>query len=199
MTHIPPAGTWNREASSRIAEVARQVATTSEPELLGREHIRFDCLENDAARAIDSIAAKGRIARDRTIYVFELDDETTAQDVQEAFSEARSDRSRKLPQFNHSETSTMYVGSSCATKMRTDTLRNRLRQHLISAPTGTYALRLGEWIRGLSGGLYVNAWQYPQINQGDAGDRLARQTVLIVEDWLAERLQPMFGCRGSRN
>lgn len=199
MTVIPPSATWNAEASHQVAKLAELLAGTVEPLLLGREHIFFTDLRADATALIDRIVPKGQLGRDRCIYVIELDSETSPREVRNAFAAARDQKTLKLPQLNSSESATIYVGSSCATGKRTDTLRSRLKQHLVSAHDGTYALRLGEWAGTLTGGIYVSAWQYPEVATGEAGDRAARSTVLAVEDWLSQNLEPMFGRRGSRN
>jgi len=199
VTVIPPSATWNAEASLEVARLAEMVAETVEPEPLGREYIRFTDLHAGAAELIDKIVPKGQVGRDRCIYVIELDSETSPREVRDAFIAARDRKTLKLPQLNSSESVAIYVGSSCATGKRSDTLRSRLKQHLCFAPNGTYALRLGEWAGALTGGVHVSAWQYPEVAAGEAGDRLARQTVLAVEDWLSQNLEPMFGRRGSRN
>ncbi len=199
MAVIPDIACWADETASELRRVADFIAAAPIPGYLGEERVRFATLADEAEDAIDRLASDGRIDRDRCLYLFALDEEADPEAFKRAFNDARQRTDLKLPQDNNHVSCVLYVGSSCATSKRKRTLRNRLRQHLICAPTGTYALSLAKWSLHLKGGLIVRAWQYPPAVAGDAGDAAARRIVLAVEDWLAGKLQPMLGRRGSRH
>lgn len=195
---IPDATSWAEAAADEMREAAEAVAAASMPEHLGKEWFCFAKLGEGTQIVIDRLTPQDRIDRDRSLYVVSLDDEADPEEILRAYAEAKQRRDLKLPQNNLVTSNVLYVGSSCATAKRTNTLRGRLRQHLISAPKGTYALSLAKWASHLPGGLVVNTWQYPSLGEGPDGDKAARHVVLAIEDWLANKLKPMLGRRGSR-
>jgi hypothetical protein len=199
VTQIPDVASWAQATATELRAAVDHIAAAPVPEHLGEAKIRFATLSQDAGPAIDMLTTDGRIDRDRCLYVISLDREADPEALKAAFTKAKHRSDLKLPQNNYDLSSTLYVGSSCATHRRTGTLRSRLRQHLIAAPRGTYALSLATWTSELPGGITVSAWQYPTAGQGEEGDRAARRIVLAVEDWLAGELKPMLGRRGSRN
>lgn len=136
MTQIPDIECWAGAAATELRRVADSVAAAPNPAYLGEEWLRFSTLADDAGDAIDRLTSDGRIDRDRCLYVFTLDDNADPEALKIAFSDARQRTDLKLPQDNIDVSNTLYVGSSCATRKRKRTLRNRLRQHLICAPRG---------------------------------------------------------------
>ena len=131
--------------------------------------------------------------------MIELDNDADADELHAAYLNAKSRTDLALPQDNSQISNIVYVGSSFATANRKNTLRDRLRQHLLKAPRGTYALSLSEWAHKLRGGIIVSAWQYPAHWRGANAEADARRVVLAIEDWLAGKLKPMLGRRGSRS
>lgn len=199
MTPIPDVTGWADAATKRLQAAANKVATAPLPTKLAEERLTFANLRDEAGPAIERLTGDGRIDRDRCLYVIALDWDGTAEALYAAYGKAKSRDELHLPQDNHQISDIVYVGSSCATNSRKNTLRSRLRQHLIKAPKGTYALSLAEWTHGLPGGIIVSAWQYPAHWIGANADADARHVVLAVEDWLASKLKPMLGRRGSRH
>jgi hypothetical protein len=183
---------WAKEASDSLRDLADKVAQAPVPELLGQKYIAFQRLREDAATAILSLTAS--IDFDRCIYLIELDEKADRADVQVAFDKAKSEKAANglsLPSNNRVSGSCMlYVGSSFRTGLRRATLASRLTQHLLSAPKGTYALNLSHWATGLSGGIIIRAFQYP--------DAVDRGVVVAIEDNLSANLKPMFGRRGTQ-
>jgi hypothetical protein len=196
MATIPDSKLWNKEAANLMSERAKILSSAPYPENLGEIEISFSNLQQGVEN-LSTIVQK--IDRDRCIYIFRIKDDAEIKNVRKKFCGAKKSPGLKLPQLNDSESNILYVGSSCATQNRKKTLLTRLRQHILKAPKGTYALSLSEWASGLNGGFIVNAWQYPSMGEGAEGDKAARSMVLAVEDWLAEELKPMFGRRGSRH
>lgn len=194
---IPDRASWGEATATELRKVATSVADAPTPEHLGEKRLPFSTIRDDADAAIFDLTSS--IGRDRCIYVITLDEDADLEAVKAAYDEAKQRSDLKLPQDNGGLSATLYVGSSCATKKRTATFRSRLRQHLIKAPKGTYALSLAEWASGLRGGLVINAWQYPSAGEGLEGDETARRVVLAVEDWLSGQLKPVLGRRGSRH
>lgn len=86
---------------------------------------------------------------------------------------------RSCPRLNH-PSRVMYVGSS-----RTD-VKNRLAQHIGDGPKSTYALHLKHWFQG-SYKITVTQYDVPH------------EVLQILEDDLADRLEPAFGKRGGNN
>ncbi len=198
MTEKLDSACWASEAAARLHKTADSLAVAPSPKYLGAEPLRFATLDVTADAAIKRLTDTSLIDRDRCLYVITLDAEADAGEVSIAFDTAKLRSELRLPQKNCTISDTLYIGSSCATKNRKATLRNRLRQHLIKAPSGTYALSLGAWASHLEGGIVVTAWQYPSMGDGREGDDTARGIVLAVEDWLASERKPMLGRRGSR-
>lgn len=199
MTPIPDITGWASAATKRLQAAADKVATAPLPAKLAEIRLAFANLKDEAGPAIERLTGDSRIDRDRCIYVLALDCEATAEEFYKAYGKAKSRGDLYLPQDNHQKSDIVYVGSSCATGKRKNTLRSRLHQHLIKAPRGTYALSLAEWTRDLRGGVIVSAWQYPAHWTGANADTNARHVVLAMEDWLASKLAPMLGRRGSRH
>ena len=193
--NIPDLSSWPSSAAEELKAVAELVATSEPPMPLGKETLSFSDLPTHAEEAIKRLTPTSAIDRDRCIYVISLGENIDRQELIAAYSEARSMGTLKLPQDNKMTSSTLYVGSSFATQKRKGTLRTRLRQHLLSAPKGTYALSLSEWATGITGALTVQAWQF----QPAADEGMSRLVVLGVEDWLSRELQPMLGRKGIRN
>lgn len=199
VTQIPDPASWAQSTTAQLRRAVDHIAAAPVPAHLGEERLCFATLAEKAGAAIDRLTTDGRIDRDRCLYIITLDDEADGKALKVAFDEAKQRPDLKLPQNNSDVSGTLYVGSSCATHKRAGTLRSRLRQHLIMAPRGTYALSLAEWTSRLQGGLVINAWQYPSAGDGKEGDDAARSIVLAIEDWLAGELKPMLGRRGSRH
>ena len=198
-TQIPDCAFWAEATAAELRRRADDLAAAPTPDYLGEERLCFATLAVEADSAIDRLTADGKIDRDRCVYVIALDGDADPDALKAAFRDARERGGLKLPQDNSDVSETLYVGSSCATKMRSGTLRTRLKQQLVRAPAGTYALSLAQWTAHLRGGLVLRAWQYHSAADGPDGDRAARQIVLAVEDWLSESLKPMLGRRGSRH
>lgn len=199
MTPIPDVTGWAHAAANHLQAAADKVATAPLPTTLTEERLSFANLRNEAGPAMERLTGEGRIDRDRCLYVIALDCDGSAEALHAAYGKAKARDELRLPQDNHRMSDIVYVGSSCATGNRKNTLRSRLGQHLIKAPRGTYALSLAEWTHGLPGGIIVSAWQYPAHWIGAHADADARHVVLAVEDWLASELEPMLGRRGSRH
>lgn len=199
MTQIPDFACWAGAAAEELRKVADCISTAPNPAQLGEARLRFATLVDSADDAINMLASDPRIDRDRCLYMISLDEEADPKALKMAFSAAKGRSNLKLPQNNFGISNTLYVGSSCATGNRKGTLRKRLRQHLVCAPRGTYALSLSEWTSHLQGGLIVRAWQYPSMGDGAEGDAAARRVILAVEDWLAGTMRPMLGRRGTRH
>ncbi|EQB30347.1 hypothetical protein [Sphingobium ummariense] len=192
---IPDLSSWPSSAAKELRSVADLVAASEAPTPLGKVTLRFSDLRAHGEEAISNLTATDAIDRDRCIYVISVGEDVDRQKLIAAYSEARSKGVLKLPQDNKITSATLYVGSSFATQKRKGTLRTRLRQHLLSAPKGTYALSLAQWATGIDGSLTVQAWQFPPA----ADDGMSRLVVLGVEDWLSRELQPMLGRKGIRN
>lgn len=199
MKRIPDLDSWAVATATDLRKVAEQVAVAPVPDYLGEERLRFTTIAEDAAAAVARLTMPGRIDRDRCIYVLTLDERADADALKSAYNDAKLRSDLKLPQDNNAASNVLYVGSSCATKKRKATLKTRLSHHLGRAPKGTYALSLAEWTSQLTGGIILQAWQYPSFGEGPAGDDAARRVVLAVEDWLSNELEPILGRRGSRH
>ncbi len=193
--NIPDLSSWPSSAAEELKAVAELVATSEPPMPLGKETLSFSDLLTHAEAAIKRLTPTSAIDRDRCIYVISLGEDVDRQKLVAAYWDARSMGILKLPQDNKIASSTLYVGSSFATQKRKGTLRIRLRQHLLSAPKGTYALSLAQWATGIEGSVTVQAWQFSPA----ADDGMSRLVVLGVEDWLSRELQPMLGRKGIRN
>ncbi len=192
---IPDLSSWPSSAAKELRAVADLVAASEPPTRLGEVTLRFSDLRTHGEEAIKSLTPTGAIDRDRCIYVISLGEDVDREKLIAAYLDARSEGVLKLPQDNKTMSATLYVGSSFATQKRKGTLRTRLRQHLLSAPKGTYALSLAQWATGIEGSLTVQAWQFPPA----ADDGMSRLVVLGVEDWLSRELEPMLGRKGIRN
>lgn len=189
---------WNTSAADHQRKVAQRVAAAPAPKLLGKASFAFANLANLTDADFANLTRD--IDRDRCIYTIEASPDVDLDALRDAFRGHKGDEkaSTKLPQDNPQASSRfLYVGSSCATKQRSRTLQSRLKQHLVQAPKGTYALNLSLWAGDQPGGVIVRAYQYPPA--ADGKDQTAREVVLAVEDWLSSELQPLFGRRGSRN
>jgi hypothetical protein len=199
MTEIPDVAGWAKASANELRKALKNLDNSPVPKYLGEERLNFSSLKMEADAAIERLTAVDLIDRDRCLYVFALDPQADPGALKSAYNVAKKRGDLKLPQDNGDVSCILYVGSSCATKNRKRTLRNRLQQHLKKAPKGTYGLSLSEWTSDLHGSLVVSAWQYPSISEGLEGDLAARCVVLAVEDWLADELKPMLGRRGSRH
>ena len=89
----------------------------------------------------------------------------------------KGSKDRSCPRLNH-PSRVMYVGSSS-----TD-VKNRLAQHIGDGPKSTYALHLKHWFKG-SYKITVTQYDVPH------------EVLQILEDDLADRLEPAFGKRGG--
>lgn len=149
------------------------------------------CKESEGVVA----AIKERMkSADLSIYIIELGQPGGTEKIRGCFREAKEgDKEDKLPRDNIGAPDTslcLYVGSSLATKKRKQTLASRIGQHLNSAPRGTYALKLSKWASNLPGGIIVRAFQFD--------DGVSHSSVLAIEDYLSDRLKPLFGKRGQK-
>ena len=190
---------WNAAAADHLRAVADRVAAAPPPTQVGTEvTLAFTELAEKAAAEIDRLTAA--IDRDRCLYVFEATSEVELDELRAAFRKAKKERKdeMKLPEDNEQSTShILNVGSSCATTGRSQTLKSRLKQHLVAANKGTYALNLSLWAADQPGGVVIRAYDYAALAGLD--DDAAREVVLAAEDWLSSELQPLFGRRGSRH
>ena len=196
--HDEPAR-WNAAAADRLRAVADRVAAAPPPVPVGTEvTLVFAELAEKAIAEIERLTAA--IERDRCVYVFEATTDADLDTLRAEFRKAKDQRKdeMKLPQDNpRADSRVLYVGSSCATTGRSQTLKSRLKQHLVKAPKGTYALNFSLWAAGQPGGVTIRAYDYAALAGLD--DATAREVVLAAEDWLSSVLQPLFGRRGSRH
>jgi len=185
---------WNKEAANALRKAADEIAKAPPPKLMGEERISFAKIASDAYAAIERVTQG--IDRDRAIYIITLDEAADPAAFRAALTQERGDKSSdlKLPQLNPAPVETdvhrvVYVGSSCATTAtRKKTTAGRLRQHLVQAPRGTYALNLSRWTGALRGGIVVQVFNYPED--------VERDVVVAVEDQLSQHLSPICGRRG---
>ncbi len=196
---IPDATLWASGTGAKLHALAEMVESSPCPKKLGAERVRFGATLTELNNAIERLTDPEKIDRDRCIYIIIADRDVDLAAFKDAFFKAKSRDDLKLPQDNNDVGPVLYVGSSCATGSRKRTLRSRLKQHLIKASKGTYALSLSGWTGHLSGGFSVHAWQFPSCGDGPNGDYIARHKVLAIEDWLSDLLKPMLGRRGSRH
>ena len=116
----------------------------------------------------------------RFIYVIqqiEGDINTTFQQ----FQKFRSLRTHACAKLNR-PSQVLYVGSSRSN------IRKRLAQHLGFGHKSTYALHLNQWYQG----------QY-KITIHQYADTLPADVLQLIEDDLADQLQPAFGKSGANN
>ena len=98
---------------------------------------------------------------------------------------AEQERGYRLPRRNpgREAQTTLYVGGS-------ESIRQRLQQHIGSAPVGTYALNMQRWCPEFDGVVTVRVQSFsPEVNRDCRQD---------LEDTLWDSLQPIFGKRGAR-
>lgn len=196
---IPSEAYWAQKTGAFMRETISEIEAAPAPVMIAAAKIDFAHFAQLGPDIIDDITNSGKIDRDRCIYVIGLDDEADDDEINEAFRYAKANLRFALPKHNKRSSRTLYVGSSCATGKRTNTLRTRLRQHLLGTSKVTSALSLAKWTSNLPGGISLTVWQYPSFGEGEEADRSARRVVLAVEDWLSHTLQPMLGRRGSQN
>ena len=186
---------WAMGTAIQMQRQAQRIAELAEPELLGTENLLFARIREDGPGIIDKLTNPQRIDRDRCIYSFDLDPGANEEEILAAASSAKRAKDFALPQINSGPSRTLYVGSSIATGNRRGTLKTSLSQHILATSPKTYALSLAHWAGGLTGGLVVSAWQYP--DPGDNEDM--RPAILAVEDWLSTQRRPLLGQRGTKN
>lgn len=187
---------WSSHAACELREKARRLELAPTPCFLGEKQIAFRDLAKEAPNAIRSLTDSLPGYPEQCIYIIELDQGTAAQPVQQAFRRARLLLDLKLPRDNYEQSRCLYVGSSCSTGGRKNTLKTRLTQHLVEAPSATYAMSLSSWASDLEGGILVSAWHYPAMGRTE---KEIREIILAIEDWLAKEMKPMMGQRGIRN
>ena len=118
------------------------------------------------------------------IYKIFANDQDTANRLQRAFAACENlDRYKFARNNNVGDSTTVYVGSS-------HKIRDRLRQHLQSAPGGTYALNMGLWCPEGAGSVTVEA----QVMLSDP----TPYAVQDVEDALWITSRPMLGKFGAK-
>lgn len=199
INQIPNTSDWAQQAGSHLRAIIEEIETAPAPEFIGQLNMPFSRLATEARPAIENLTKDERIERDRCVYIISLDDVADPEEVSEAFKYAKANLSYALPKHNKSHSRTLYVGSSCATGKRKNTMRMRLQQHLLGTSKVTSALSLAKWTSTLAGGVTVSVWQYPSFGDDTEGDQAARRIVLAIEDWLSHKLKPMLGRRGSQN
>lgn len=111
--------------------------------------------------------------------------EISLKDYKESFGNFEKEKQKKYgheyPRCNGiNESGIWYVGQS-------KNIVSRLRQHLVTAPKGTYALKASHWFTGQL-----------EIEIRDYGDNFDKDVLQIIEDALHMEMQPMFGKRGAR-
>ena len=120
------------------------------------------------------------------IYELSVCDISLAEELAASFLQAKEDRRRgyALPKFNNSvRSNTLYVGQS-------KSVANRLKQHVFSAPTATYALNLSRWVGGIDGMLSISVW---------ALEESCEPSILQdIEDSHWVLTSPIFGRKGAR-
>lgn len=98
---------------------------------------------------------------------------------------AEQQRGYRLPRRNPvgEGQTTLYVGGS-------EGIRRRLREHIGSAPDGTYALNMQRWCPEFDGSITVSVQSFsPEVSRNCRQD---------LEDTLWDSLLPIFGKRGAR-
>lgn len=140
-------------------------------------------LEKDVIKAWlhDVFEAKKPLS---SIYRISVESIDAASLIADAFDAEKRSTSFALPRKNKVPVSrTIYVGSS-------RNIANRLCQHLVHGPNGTYALHLARWCPAGSQQLKVEI----QVPIGE----MPAELVQTAEDALWNRYQPMFGRCGAR-
>jgi hypothetical protein len=159
---------------------------------IGQWQITFSALDQIAP--IVNAAIKQAMDRpDRAVYIIELTRPEQPQMIRSLFRKLKKEKSGdRLPLDNINapdDSLCLYIGSSCSTEKRQQTLAGRIMQHLTRAPQGTYALKLSTWASDIPGDLILRAFQFNDISHS---------TLLALEDYLSQKHQPLFGRRGKK-
>lgn len=193
---VPDLEIWHSDTSSALIQNAETVKSAVLPAHLGQFDIGFSQLRGHTDTALDNLFQNVVFHGRHAIYVISLADDARLEALLATATLAKESGMR-LPQSNPNaaDSRVIYVGSSCSAGQGVCSIRTRLRQHLVSAPSGTYALRLAEWAAEVDGGVQIDVWLY-NLNSPEGAELVSRNTVLAVEDWLSVTLQPKFGRRG---
>jgi len=121
------------------------------------------------------------------LYSLSVENAEIAEAIRNAFDglPAEQERGYRLPRRNPGGEgqTTLYVGGS-------EGIRRRLREHIGSAPVGTYALNMQRWCPEFDGVVTVSVQSFsPEVHRDCRQD---------LEDTLWDSLQPIFGKRGAR-
>lgn len=121
------------------------------------------------------------------LYYLMVSQPANLQEIRSCFLRAKTEqqtgKKRAYARAIHIVSNCIYVGGS-------QTVSERLKQHLGYANAGTYALHLYHWAVPLALNLELVCARYPS--------ETPKEALQALEDSLWERLQPMFGRKGNR-
>lgn len=107
----------------------------------------------------------------------------SSQGLVKAFLERKGISDRSYARFNNpGDSNVIYVGSSAS-------LRDRVKQHLGFGPKSTYALQLGDWLKGHE---VTCTLEYFAVSTQE------QRTLEDIEDGYWQLLRPLFGKKGGK-
>ncbi len=171
------AAEWRKNAS--IVESVRYTDHVS---------LRFefrDLVEANAVPIKNQLKAEIGI-KSTTIYVLHVTEEGAHLIVRDKIRLVRQAKKRAYPRDN---TASSNASRTCLYVGKSESTASRLYQHLIEAPTRTYALHLSHWASDIPGGIQIEAFKF---------DDISRDLLQALEDHLGGELRPMLGKRGAK-
>ncbi len=170
---------WPNNLEPRFAELRREIdrAANAEP--------AWEARYNAVNRGTDFTVIPRQ--QDRVfLYIFQLsrgEPEVVCDELVRAKERGRTSLPKVINRAGRAFGRTMYVGSSITN------ISSRLRQHVGDLPRNTSALKLATWFED-------NAdWSADVFVRGFDG--LARASLQLLEDTVANELDPLFGKRGG--
>jgi len=165
---------WPQDINPELDKIQRQLNAAREAEPIAQPFESANVtLDTDLTELKNSCGCH--------IYIFKLTDEgANAADVRNTLlQQKQGNPQKKYPKVNPKPSMILYVGSSRGAIYR------RVLQHLGACPDATYALKLNDWFRCR---VTLHVRNYGNIESN---------VLQIIEDCIAQRLQPMFGKQGG--